>query len=375
VTVLAFGDPNAIGPLGDLGVEVIAVPPPLRRPLATRFIDLFATTEPDLARRLASRDMDRAIGRLVDRVAIGAAGFDIVQVEGLEMALHGLAVHAALAARQAVQPRLIYDGHNAEWVLQSRARSADLRRPRGWPGALYSTVQTSKLRRFEARLLGAADAVVAVSAADAAALRDLAPGADLHIVPNGVDTDHYRPADPAGVEPSLCLFTGKMDFRPNIDAMAWFCGAVWPLVRARRPDACLAIVGRDPVPRVRALAGAGRGIEVTGAVADTRPWLARAGVVVVPLRVGGGTRLKVLEAMASAKAIAATTLGVEGLELTPGEDVDVGDTPVALADAIVRLMGDGARRHRLGAAARARAVARYRWQALVPLIEALYDRR
>lgn len=401
VTLLAFGDPAAaIGPLRDFGIEVLAVPPPPPRPLTTRFVDLFTTATPDLARRLSSPAMDVAIARLAAREVPGSAPFpahrdpmptapassappsfdsspfDIVQIEGLEMAAHGLAVHAALCSPRtgAGRPRLIYDGHNAEWVLQARARTADLRRPRGWPGAAYSVLQTWKLRRFERRLLAAADAVVAVSAADADALHALAPGsaARIAIVPNGVDTAFYTPADPGAVEPELCVFTGKMDFRPNIDAMAWFCGEVWPLIRARRPAARLAIVGRDPAARVRALADEAQGIAVTGAVADTRPWIGRAGVVVVPLRVGGGTRLKVLEAMAMAKAVAATSLGVEGLALAAGEEILVGDTPPALAAAVVQLIEDADLRRRLGARSRGRAVADYRWEVLVGAIEALY---
>jgi glycosyltransferase involved in cell wall biosynthesis len=369
VTLLAFGDPAAaVGPLHDLGIEVLAVPPPPPRSLPTRFIDLFTTATPDLARRLSSPAMDAAIAPFDSRP------FDVVQIEGLEMAAHGLAVHAALCGSRtgAGRPRLIYDGHNAEWVLQARARTADLRRPRGWPGAAYSVLQTWKLRRFERRLLAAADAVVAVSAADADALHALAPATRIAIVPNGVDTAFYTPADPDAVDPDLCVFTGKMDFRPNIDAMAWFCGEVWPLIRARRPAARLAIVGRDPAARVQALADEARGIAVTGAVADTRPWIGRAGVVVVPLRVGGGTRLKVLEAMAMAKAIAATSLGVEGLDLAAGEEVLVADTPPAFAAAVVQLMEDADLRRRLGAQARDRAVADYRWEVLVGAIEALY---
>ncbi len=374
ITVLAFGDPGApLGPLPDLGIAVIAVPLPPRRPLTVRALDLFATPVPDLARRLASPAMEAAIAALAGAVG-GKAVFDVVQIEGLEMALHGLAAHAALTRRQMRRPRLVYDGHNAEWVLQHRAWQTDLRRPRTWPGALYSVVQTWKLRRFERRLLGASDAVVAVSAADAAALRAVAGRArpPLAIVPNGVDTGHYAVADPDAVAPELCVFTGKMDFRPNIDAVAWLCAEVWPRVRSARPGARLAIVGRDPAPRVTGLADPSAGVEVVGAVPDVRPWIGRAGVVVVPLRVGGGTRLKVLEAMAMGKAIAATSLAVEGLDLIDGREADVRDAPADLAAAIGRLIGDPDRRRDLGRRARERAVADFRWERLVPAIEALY---
>jgi sugar transferase (PEP-CTERM/EpsH1 system associated) len=360
VTLLGFGDPaRSAGPLAQDGVEVIAVPPPPPRPLGRRFSDLLGDPVPDLARRLESDAMWREVADLAGR------GFDVVQIEGFEMAPYGLALR-----REGAPPRLVYDAHNAEWVLQDRAWRADLARPAAWPGAGYSFLQTRKIRRYEAALLGAVDATVAVSEADAAALQPLAPAARLVVVPNGVDTTAFKPAGPAEEEDGLMVFTGKMDFRPNIDAMTWFARTVWPRLRAARPGARLAIVGRDPAPAVAGLAG--DGIEVTGEVPDVRPWLARAAVAVVPLRIGGGTRLKVLEAMAMGKAIAATTMAVEGLGLSDGAEVRLADRPEALAEALGTLLDQPEERRRLGTAARRRAVADYRWEALVPAIEALY---
>ena len=373
VTLLCFAEPGAEpGPLAEAGLEIITVPPPAPRPFWRRLLDLPSRLTPDLVRRLDSPAMDAAIRDLVARSA-GDLGFEGLQVEGMEMAAFGLRARAGLAAVQARPPRLVYDAHNAEWLLQDRAWRADLRRPpRGWVGAAYSLAQTAKIRRYEARLLAAADATVAVSRADAAALRPLAPGARFVVVPNGVDVEAYPMADPSAEEPELCVFTGKMDFRPNVDAMTWFCESVWPRVRAGRPEARLAIVGRDPSPRVAALASAEQGILVTGAVADVRPWIARAGLVVVPLRVGGGTRLKVLEAMAMGKALVATRLGVEGLDLRAGQELVLADEAAPMAEAILALGRDAARRAALGAAARDRAEADYRWSVLVPRIEALY---
>ena len=373
ITVAAFDrgdDPGAAAALAARGIAVVAVPAPPPRPVLRRLLDLPLTPDPDLARRLDSPALGEALAAHL--AAARDDPYDVVQVEGLEMARHGLRA-AALAplALDGRRPRLVYDAHNAEWVLQDRAWRADLRRLAGWPGAAYSRLQTAKLRRFEARLLAAADATVAVSAADAAALQPLAPAARLAVVPNGVDVDAYAPAGAGAAEDDdLCVFTGKMDFRPNVDAVAWFVAEVWPRVRAARPAARLRIVGRDPAPRVRVLAAA-PGVEITGAVPDVRPHLAAAGVVVVPLRVGGGTRLKVLEAMAMGKAIAATPLAVEGLDLADGREVVLAETPAALADAIAALAADPARRVALGAAARARVARGYRWATLVPRVEAL----
>jgi sugar transferase (PEP-CTERM/EpsH1 system associated) len=360
ITLLAFGDPGrGAGPLAAAGVEVIAVAPPPARPMGRRFRDLLSDPVPDLARRLESAAMWSELDALADR------GFDVVQIEGFEMAPFGLSVpHVGRP------PRRIYDAHNAEWLLQERAWQADVRRPGAWAGAGYSLAQTRKIRRYEAQLLTAVDATIAVSEADAAALQPLAPSATICVVPNGVDTEYYSPADAAAEEDDLCVFTGKMDFRPNVDAMAWFAREVWPRVRAVRPSARLAIVGRDPAPTVQGLVGSG--IEVTGAVEDVRPWLSRAAVAVVPLRIGGGTRLKVLEAMAMGKAIAATRLGVEGLAVGDGIEASLADSAADLAAAILALQADPAARRRLGAAARQRVESAYRWEQLVPAIEALY---
>ncbi len=383
VCLLCFGRADAeAGPLETAGIEIHRVAPPGPRSYWRRLVDLPTRRTPDLVRRLDSPAMIAAIDALVARELVAceagtrgdAAGFDVVQIEGMEMAAFGLRAHAALARVQARPPRSIYDAHNAEWLLQDRAWRADLRRgPRGWVGALYSLVQTAKIRRYEGRLLSSVAATVCVSRADAEALRPLAPAARMVVVPNGVDVEAYRPADPDAVEPLDCVFTGKMDFRPNIDAMTWFCGQVWPRVRAAEPAARLRIVGRDPAPRVLALASPEAGVEVTGMVPDVRPFIARAGLVVVPLRVGGGTRLKVLEAMAMGKALVATSLGVEGLDLRPGVELEQADEPEAMARVILALFADAERRRSLGRAARARAEADYRWSALVPRIEALYE--
>lgn len=369
LTVLAFGEPGAESALRERGMEALFVQPPPRRSLRRRALELFTSFEPDLVRRLRSTAM---LGRVLQ--TLGAAQesgdpFAVVQVEGLEMALYGQAVrHWSRHERH--RPRLVYDAHNVEWLLQQRAWEADRRRPSGWPGALYSLVQTRKLRRYEAHFLAQVDGVVAVSSKDQAALQALAPHQRIVEVPNGVDTEFYRPADVNAEVPNRCLFVGKMDFRPNIDAMVWFVGAIWPHIRAASPAAQLHIVGRDPTPRVRALAS--DGVVVTGEVADVRPEMAEAAVVVVPLRVGGGTRLKILEAMAMGKAIVATSLAAEGLAVTAGQELVLVDDPISFARAVVDLLAQPAARHALGHQARHRVEECYRWTLLVPRIEALY---
>jgi glycosyltransferase involved in cell wall biosynthesis len=216
--------------------------------------------------------------------------------------------------------------------------------------------------------------VIACSASDAAALQEIAPGVLPIIVPNGVDTELFRP----GVVPAMQLgvqamvFTGKMDFRPNVDAMLWFAQSVLPLIRERSPSAHLYVVGKNPHARLAALR-ANPGVTLTGYVEDVRPYVRGAAVYVVPLLTGGGTRLKVLEAMAMAKALVTTALGCEGIDAEPGRDLVVADNPGAFAEQVLALFSDEARAARLGQAARDFVVAHFDWRSVTRQLDVVYD--
>jgi glycosyltransferase involved in cell wall biosynthesis len=153
-----------------------------------------------------------------------------------------------------------------------------------------------------------------------------------------------------------------MDWLPNEDGVLFFAREILPRIRQRIPDVTVSIVGRDPTPAVVRL-GAGQGIEVTGRVEDVRPHIAAAAVYIVPLRVGGGTRLKIFEAMSMGRPVVSTTVGAEGLPVRPGEHVLIADEPQAFADAVAQLLGDAAAREQLGRRARDLVVARYDWSA------------
>jgi polysaccharide biosynthesis protein PslH len=182
----------------------------------------------------------------------------------------------------------------------------------------------------------------------------------VHIVPNGVDTTYFVPSS-SQTERGVLLFTGRMSYEPNADAVCYFAEQVLPLVRRECPQARLHIVGAAPPPRVSALAS--NAVVVHGQVADIRPYFATAEAVVVPIRTGGGTRLKLLEAAASGKAIVSTSLGAEGLAFAAGRDLLIADAPATFAAAIVAVLGDGALRDTLGSHARARA-RQYDWAAI-----------
>jgi glycosyltransferase involved in cell wall biosynthesis len=256
---------------------------------------------------------------------------------------------------------------NVSWTYyESRARTAS------GPARLGLRADAARYRRHDARWLREYRRIVAMSELDAAELRTAAPATPVDVVPNGVATAATGPAR-GEPDPATLVFTGSMNYPPNRDGALWFASTVWPLILRRRPDARLLVVGRDPPEDVRALAGE-EGIEVTGSVPSVMPYYERAAVVVAPVRSGGGTRLKVLEALASARPLVSTTVGCEGIEVTPGEHLLVEDDPERFADAAVALLEDRDRGRALGEAGRRLAVERYDWSALGGLLEAAFER-
>jgi glycosyltransferase involved in cell wall biosynthesis len=269
--------------------------------------------------------------------------------------------------------RIIYDAHNAEHQIQRRAFVTDAGQPARWPAALYSWLQIPRLERLEAEVCRSVSTVTCVSHEDAAALKHLAPALQPIVVPNGIDLDAYSSyASHAPPYPARLAFTGKMDYRPNVDAALWFIHDILPRVRARRPEAEFVVVGQRPLPQL--LNHNGRhGVIVTGAVEDARPFIAEAGVYVAPLRMGGGTRFKLLEAMALARPIVSTTLGAEGFGVQAGRELLIADAPGGFAQAVLALLDDPARAEALGRAGRAFVRAGYDWSAIIPRMEAAYS--
>jgi sugar transferase (PEP-CTERM/EpsH1 system associated) len=245
----------------------------------------------------------------------------------------------------------------------------DRRQPMRWVHAR----EAAKLGAFEADVARAVDTSLFVSEAEAALFRGRSGlGADdVRAVENGIDTARFDPAQPLTVvgegEGPLAVFTGQMDYRPNIDAVRWFAGDILPLVRERHPHARFAIVGRAPTAEVRALEEH-PGVVVTGKVPDVRPWLAAADAVVAPLLLARGVQNKLLEAMAMARPVVASAAAATGIDAAPREHLLVADGAEAMAAAVCALFEDRAGAARMGAAARERMIARYGWEArLAPL--------
>jgi polysaccharide biosynthesis protein PslH len=283
--------------------------------------------------------------------------FDLVVSDFLIPAIH--------LPRRLRCPAVIFT-HNVEAEIWRRHAETHA----GLAARFLYRLQHRRMVRFEGRALARFDGVLAVSDADRRTFERLYPGATrepAHVIPTGVDTAFYAPASSAPASRSL-VFTGSMDWLPNEDAMLFFCREVLPLVRTAEPDVTLSIVGRAPTPAVARLAQ-DAAITVTGRVDDVRPYMRDAAVYVVPLRIGGGTRLKIFEAMAMSKAVVSTTVGAEGLPVRSGEQLMLADDPREMASAIVELLSDVDRRRALERAARALVVESYDWSAVARELE------
>jgi glycosyltransferase involved in cell wall biosynthesis len=306
------------------------------------------------------------------RRILEADSFDVVQMVGVHL-------YSYLSTIRTARPnlRLICDWHNIESELMIRYgenAQSPIRR-------LYARRTAALLGRLEEELLERCDAHTVCSERERNALLKRCPGARIQVVDNGVDTAFYSEAameaalrSSGAVDGSprrTVLFVGSMDYHANIDAVLYFADEVWPRLRALRPELDFLVVGSRPVSAVLAL-GRRPGVSVTGTVADLRPYYRRALTVVVPLRVGGGTRLKVLEAMAAGTPVISTRLGVEGLAVTPGKDVLLADSAAAMAESVGGLDEQSPQWQALAANGRMLARFRYDWVNVGESLRRLY---
>ena len=232
-------------------------------------------------------------------------------------------------------------------------------------------VEFSKMRRYEEDVVRSFHHVIAVSEHDKKLMCAWVDASQLSVVPTGVDTEIFHPDPPSIPEKPLVMFVGAMDWEPNVDAVEHFCREIWPVVLAAVPDAEFRIVGRNPGARVLRLAS--KSVEVTGRVSSVVDHLRKAAVVVVPLRIGGGTRLKIYEAMAVGTALVSTTVGAEGLDVHNGQDIILADQSGEFAEAILSLLRDPDARRRYARAAAELAV-RHGWKAVGAKFEEVLEK-
>jgi polysaccharide biosynthesis protein PslH len=293
-----------------------------------------------------------ALQRALDRV-LTTVRYDLVVVSA--------AVFMSVRLRQApdgeAPPRTVLDEHNIEFDLQRQ-----LSRAGGIARRLHYVVNWRKVRREEVGHWRAYDGVTFTSGPDQARALALVPSVRSAVVPNAVDVTAFQPVDgdppPDGV---TVMFFGINDYYPNTDGILFFIRSIWPAVAASHPRARLKIVGPNPTAEILALRS--DRVEIAGKVDDLRLHLASASVMVVPLRLGGGTRFKVLEAMAMGKAVVSTSIGAEGIDVVDGKHLLIAEEPSAFAAAVGRVLDDPDLAARLGREARALACARYSWDA------------
>jgi len=352
VTLLATdpGAPSAVEPLRALGVEVVLVPPHRRAwKLPFELVRSLFTRRPWPLPKNFSRAMLAEIRRRLEQGSV-----DVLHLNHLDAAQY-----LEYLAPQLGRTRTLVDTHNLLSQLYStlvESARDPLRKGFGW-------LHWTRMCRYEPATLRRAGRVLVCSEKERAQLEVLGVERAL-VVPNGVDTEFFAPGPGPSEERfgglELC-FTGGMNYFPNADGAQWFLERVFPLVLRGRPDARITFVGKDPPAALLALARPGQ-VVFTGRVDDVRPFAHKAHVFVVPLRSGGGTRLKILEALAMQIPLVSTSVGAEGLDLCAGEDLLLADEPQPFADAVLALANDRERARRLAASGRARVLERYDWK-------------
>ncbi len=291
-----------------------------------------------------SKRMQQAITEQLD-----SNKYDLLMVEFSQMGYYDITTDI---------PRYV-DQHNVEYEIMQRTYETEkspLRR-------LLAKSEWRKYREHEIENCEKFSGCLTTSKRDADILQQRSPGMECHVIPNGVDSDFFKPVN-APVDPNMILFTGTISYYPNTEGILWFYHNIWHLVKQKNPKATFCIAGKSPPAEVQNLSALDNQITVTGAVDDMRDYYAKATVVVVPLRVGGGTRLKILEGMAMQKAIISTSVGAEGIDHTDGKNILLRDTPEAFADAVIEVMSNQKLRVDLEQAGRQLVEDKYDWQAV-----------
>jgi glycosyltransferase involved in cell wall biosynthesis len=310
-----------------------------------------ASRTPFAVSRLTSQALQQALDELLD-----GGDYDLVQVES------GLMSDLDLSRA----PATVLDEHNIEYELLGRTGHVE----RSLSRKAFNLVEFLKVRRSERQAWKRFDGVVATSRRELSQISAFVPGKPVAIVPNGVDLDRFAPQSD-GPKSGL-VFTGLMSYRPNIDAVTYFVQEILPLIHRTRPAETFTMVGWGITDEVRALLGPR--VIATSRVPDVRPYLASAAAVVAPIRIGSGTRLKVLEALSMARPLVSTSIACEGIDVTPGRHLLVADDPIRFADAVIRVLEDQRLAARLGTAGRELMESHYSWGAATVNLEDLHDR-
>jgi polysaccharide biosynthesis protein PslH len=357
VHVLCYGNDDTPTPLHEL-CAITQLPLPQRR-LSDRLKTLFFSRQPDIALRFYDGAFLQAIIALHQKHS-----FDVIQFEGIEMACF-----IAPLRQKNISAKLVFDTFNAEAELQKVIFAIERQNPKRLPQAIYSWLQSWRISAYEAMLCQMADAVIAVSQEDAGFLRAYIPDRRVYIVSSGIHVSDYTNQNMRqDLGENALVFTGKMDYRPNIDAMTWFCGHILPRIAKTH----LTIVGQKPTPAIQALTTQ-HPVTITGWVQSVTPYLRGASVYVAPLRMGSGTRLKILEALACGCAIVATPLAASGLHADVLNAMRLANDEETFANAILELLHNPDQRNKLAKNAVHAVAQHYDWSAIMPHLWAVYE--
>jgi sugar transferase (PEP-CTERM/EpsH1 system associated) len=358
VTVLAYAGPQDaanVAALRETGATICPVVRDEPSTAAKRRAQLSSLLSPRSFQRqsLESPAMQAAIDR-----TLATDRFDVIQVESSQMS----------GFNYGPDTPLIVDEHNIEYELLYRTFKTE----RSPLRKLFNWVEYRKFRRDEQRSWKMADGCIVTSDREAIIMREHAPKSPSIVVPNGVDVEYFQPSS-VTPDPNSIVFVGVMHYRPNVDAAVYFIRDILPHLQRERPELKFTIIGAEPADELQRLASPH--VILTGKVPDTRPFVARAGAIVVPLRMGSGTRLKVLEGLAMGRPLVSTSLGAEGIEAVDGQHLLLADEPRAFAHAVSRVLDDHALSRNLGRDGRALVAARYSWTSVLSHLEAFMHAR
>lgn len=326
-----------------------APPSPVRKRL-TQAVTI-ASSRAYYCREVHSQAMQEAIDELCS-----TESFDVIQLESTFLCTF----------RFPTATPLVLDEHNIEYELFQRMSEGE----RSLPRRVFNRVEHARFRRFEQACWNRADACVVTSEREVDTVRTAAPDTPLVVVPNAVDLDYFAPST-APVEPHTVIFSGTLNYRPNLDAARYLIDEIWPLVRRRYPNARLTLTGSHEGVDIRSLARPG--VRLLGQVPDVRPYVREATAVAVPIRIGGGTRLKVLEALAMGKATVSTAAGCEGVAVRDGEHLMLAEDPSTFASRIFEVFENPGLRDALGQAGRRLIETRYSWDLASTRLESLHQ--
>ena len=289
-----------------------------------------------------------------------------MQFEGVH-----LLPYANLASGFKTRPSILVDWHNIESELMRRYAATEA----NWAKRLVARRTATLLETAETRLLGISKIHTVPSERERKVLLARRCGNEIFVIPNGVDVSRFSKAnkEASGGKSNSILFVGSMDYHANIDGASWFTRQIWPLIQSQSSELKFTIVGREPSPEIQKLAS--ESVHVTGTVPDVLPFYQGALALVVPLRVGGGTRLKIVEAMAAGVPVVSTRLGAEGLDVSNETNILLADTPADIASAVTRLKNDAELWCRLGNNGRLLVAQKYDWDTLGQDLYRIHERQ